>query len=74
MDKNVRCIKKEVAAERREKEIEEMHSPLGLRRQDERHLLVFVGRWVEHVITVPIILVTLLLGHADAEVGVWNRS
>ena len=73
MDKNVRCIKKEVAVDRREKEIEEMHSPLGLRREDERHLLVVVGGGVEHVITVPILLVTLI-GHADAEVGVWNLS
>ena len=71
MDKNVRCIKKEVAAERREKEIEEMHSPLGLRRNDERQLLGFMGGGEEHVITVPILLVTLTV-HADAEVGVCN--
>ena len=73
MDKNVRCIKKEVAAERREKEIEEMHSPLGLRRKDERHLLVFMGGGVEQVITVPILLVTLIV-HAHGEVSVWNLS
>ena len=73
MDKNVRCIKKEVAAERREKEIEEMHSPLGLRRNDERQLLGFMGGGEEHVITVPILLVTLTV-HADGEVSVWNLS
>ena len=73
MDRNVRCIKKEVAADRREKEIEEMHSPLGLRRNDERQLLGFMGGGEEHVITVPILLVTLTV-HADAEVGVCNLS
>ena len=71
MDKNVRCIKKEVAVDRREKEIEEMHSPLGLRRNDERQLLGFMGGGEEHVITVPILLVALTV-HADGEVSVGN--